>query len=350
MPASPTIQSISKPVKSRPVFWKYMLAVLFVLLLVVAILNLVVDPFSIYGTGLLPPLEINRYQLKLEMFLELDPPPEALVIGSSRVTFLDPEVITELTGKRCFMWGVPNAKAEVQYAILKMAVEEYNAPIKLVIVGVEPEVFHPTQIVHPEGRLTRAYTRYFDANPEWLVLSEKFGRLFSIEQAIKSINVIGREISGGEPEILYEFRADGFPLLPDNIYENVQDRLEYDVRTYPFERFWIDEFTHLSGERKQYFLDLLEFCNDRDIDVYAVSLPLHHDLIDRFVSLGARPILQETIEFLEDAVASAGGTYRNYTRVESFGGSREEFIDSVHFHPSNGNLLLRDLFADYGEN
>jgi hypothetical protein len=339
----------SKPGHKSPVLWKIFFITLASIVLLSAILNFVVDPFAIYGTGIFDSIEFNRYQHKYNLFRDFEPKPSALVIGSSRVTFLDPQLIEELTGERCFVWGCPDVRMEVEYAMLRIALEEFNAPIKLLIIGVEPEVFHPTKPLHPEVKIIDEYTKYFDKAAWWSKFSEKFSRLFTIEQTAASITVLVRTIQGRESERVFDFRQDGFPLLPDNVYAEAPERIREGILDYPLHGFGLEEFTGLSEQRKHYFEEILRICDERGIKVYAIMTPLHPDLVRRFTELGAKPIFDETAEYVSGKVGEIGGVFRDYTTIESFGGSPDYFLDAYHVTPPNGDILLGDLFSDYSE-
>lgn len=330
-----------------PISWKIYLATAIAIVAIAVGLNLIVDPFAIYGTGIFEAQEFNRYQYKYHLFRDFEPKPSALIIGSSRVTFIDPLIVEEITGKKCFVWGCPDARMEIEYAMLRIALEEFHAPIELLIVGVEPEVFHTTREIHPEARVIDVYTRYFDDSAAWSKFSEKFARLFTIEQTLASVNVLIREIQGRESERIFGFREDGFPLLPENVYDDAADRIQKGVLEYPYTGFGIEDFTGLSEERKFYWGEILRICDENDIEVYAITTPLHPAIVRRLVELGAKPIYDETAEYIGRTVAEIGGVFRDYSVIESFNGSPDYFLDAHHMTPDNGNILIRDLLSDY---
>ncbi|MCX6645635.1 MAG: hypothetical protein NTY09_04660 [bacterium] len=328
-------------------FWKIFFATIAGIVVFSVLLNYIVDPFAIYGTGIFDSLEFNRYQDKYFLLRDFDPKPSALIIGSSRMTFMDPEIVEEITGMRCFVWGCPDARMEIEYAMLRIALEEFHCPVKILIIGVEPEVFHPTKPINPEAKVIDEYTKYFEKSPWWSEFTEKFSRLFTIEQTLGSVKVLIREIQGKESERVFDFRNDGFPLLPDNIYDGAGERIQEGILQYPYTGFGIEEFTGLSEDRKHYFEEILRICDENDIKVYAITTPLHPDLVRRLFDLGARPIFDETAAFVKTEVEQYGGVFRDYTTIESFNGSPDYFLDAYHMTPDNGNILIRDLLSDY---
>jgi len=86
------------PSWNRAIYWKTMLLCCVSIIAIVSIVNVVVDPFGLYGTGIFPQFTFNRYSNLRNLFAKYEPKPEALIIGSSRVSCIDPDVVTELTG------------------------------------------------------------------------------------------------------------------------------------------------------------------------------------------------------------------------------------------------------------
>jgi hypothetical protein len=334
-------------------FWKIFIAAGAWLLATVALLNLIVDPFGMYGTGLFPSMVSNRYLAKLTLFRADDPPPSALILGSSRVGMIDPDLVTEITGEKCFSWGVPIARAETFLAIIKIAIDEVGDPIDLVIVGAEPEVFHPTSEVHPMAKFVPEFSGYGDPLPWWSITVEKVSRLFTMEQTEASIGVISAVLHGERVGDWIEWGPDGFPVgmdpetTPRVIEEDFETRLKKGLATYPDERFEISSFTHLSPERMRYWEEFLQICEDNDIRIYVFMPPPHPKLLDRLYDLGAERIFDETSEYLERTVTEAGGTFRDFTRLESFGGDPNLFSDEVHLRKPNAELMLRNLLSDF---
>ncbi|HEX9744039.1 MAG TPA: hypothetical protein VGB30_01295 [bacterium] len=79
-------------------FSAYFLRILLIILGIAAGANLIVDPFSIYGNGLVGKAEVNVYRVKLDLYSQLEQPPEALILGSSRAMAFDPSTVEDITG------------------------------------------------------------------------------------------------------------------------------------------------------------------------------------------------------------------------------------------------------------
>jgi hypothetical protein len=352
MPAVPghDIQPAA-PGWSRPAFWRALVLTWAITLGFAAILNVVVDPFGIYGTGVFPRAQVNNYEEKLKLFDEFQPPPQALILGSSRVMSLDPETVTRLTGKRCFNFSVPGAKTETYYAILELALE-HGAPIDTLIIGAEPEAFHPTLPIEPEARFVPEYSKHFIHDPHGqATFLEKLSLILTLDQVSESISSLTRLFKSKTGQSKLEYRPDGFSVEIEREAEiaagtfDLNARIDSRIRKYPERSMRLSKFKGLSERRKQYWTDLLNLCRERGIRLYVIMPPAHPRLVRLLDELGAGGVFKEVADYLSSTVSGAGGIFRDYTRIESFGGDPSLFYDEIHVRPANGDRLLEKLLT-----
>ena len=335
----------------RPFFSAVYFAVCAGLLLSIATLNFVVDPFELYGTKLFLPLEFNRYDKKIELYRALDNSPQALILGSSCTESFDPELVFNLTGKRCFNFAQPAARPETLLADLKLALSENKVPVDSVIVGVEPLFFHPKTPVHPQAEFSESLRPFLKDRSILKFMIGKVERLISIEQLSASYDVLKRERSGTKEPDVISYRNDGFAVYPRRETELAEGKLdlgeiiEKRALRYPDQIFQISTFTGLSPERTETFREFVDLCRDNGIKMYVFMPPVHPCLWDSLKARGAEPIYKETARFLSSVVTESGGVFRDYTHIESFDGSPNEFHDVVHMTKSNCDLLLRNLLS-----
>jgi hypothetical protein len=91
-----------------------------VLLAAVFIFNVLVDPFSLAGTRLLPPALENDRSIKLDLIDKLKTSPQVVVLGSSRSRQAQPTYIDRLTGlKTGFNAGVTGGTAADAWVMIR---------------------------------------------------------------------------------------------------------------------------------------------------------------------------------------------------------------------------------------
>ncbi len=325
-------------------------------LVLTAGINFLVDPFSIYGTGIFEPYRANSYVEKADMFEAFDPPAQAIIIGSSRVGSVDPLTVTELTGLRCYNWSVPSAGVDAASAIVHMAVEDFNAPVEMVIIGIDPDVFHQSFGLHAQAKLAPRYSGWFGEDVSSGGLMKTIGgllRLITLEQLNASIAVLRREMGDTSIEQIKLYREDGFALYTpkeEAIAEGTYDLnaiIDGRISGYPNDNFCIQGDIELSETTKNKWIELLDYCVENGIAVYAYMPPGHPEYIEMLEGFGSMISLQRISEFLDASISEHGGTFRDFTMLESFGGDTGDFYDEVHMRKANNDRLLIDLLSNY---
>jgi len=321
---------------------------LFISVLLIVALSWVVDPFDIYGNNLFPPWQANRYAEKYDLYNKFEPPPEALIIGSSRVGSLDPLVVESITGHRCFHWGVPSAGVEAFNAIMELASEKKNANIKLIIIGVDPVSFEVGNPVQVQMLYEPHYTQYF--HKTFRQRADSAIRLLTKEQTVTSAKVIIRSLGAFGNRLAPDHRADGFPLYSNReeaISKGAFDfekNLDLRLAMYPGGFTCITGESKISESNKRLWEQFLEKCRDRGIKVYAFMPVEHPRLYEKMESLGSIPVYEEIAQYLRATVEGADGIFMDFTELDSFNGDMAGFYDEVHMRKPNGDLLLQQLF------
>lgn len=319
-------------------------------------LNFAVDPFLIYGTGLFEPYRINNYIEKAEMLQDQEPLPEVLIFGSSRVGSVDPELVQELTGKTCYNWGAPTTGVAGFNAMIRMALDDYGAPVKLVIIGVDPEVFHPDRSIHPQAWAAPMYLPYFgDVGIKMIFKRFKriFMQLFTWEQTSSSFAVLGRELGIATTETPIKYRDDGYTYytehdtrIADGTF-NLEDRITNRLLAYPDINNCFTSSDSPSQSKMDKWIEFLEYCDEKGIQVFVYTSPMHPRFLDLLSELGADPSLEEISEFLDTTTSEHGGIFRDFTHIENFNGDRDLFYDEVHMRKENNDRMLRILLSEY---
>jgi len=331
-------------------FGKFFARISLGLLILVALFNFLIDPYDLYGTTLFEPLQFNRYERKIELFSNFSPPPEVLILGSSRSETIDPDYVTTLTGKPCFNWGLTGGEPGSMLAALSMAVYDFEAPIDTVIIGIDPSTFNPHFEINSQGRLVHQYTQYFLDEPSWIPFFIKLGRLLTIGQVKAGCYTIFREIGllEGREDKGYDPDGKALYLDKDRLIESGRFNLEHEVSVQGPEFLQVrgfDRFDSPSDERKIYWEKLLQVCGENNITVYVFIPPMHPDLWDLIIEAGGDATYNEIVDYIKNSVRDSGGTYKNFTFPASFGADPDLFYDSVHMRRENSERLVSSLLA-----
>ncbi|MFH1675754.1 MAG: hypothetical protein ABIC40_01930 [bacterium] len=339
---------------SRSHFWRDWTLPVIICLAFASILNYFVNPFSIYAPGIFEPYRENSYVEKTRLFEKLKTPSEVLILGSSRAGTLDPTLVTEITGKSCFNWALPSAGVEIFNAVLRISVDEYKNPVEMVILCVDPEVFHPDLWISPQALLAKSFTPYFRGTGLWPKVRSIINsglRLITLEQLNASFGVIRREFGDPSEKRDRLYRADGFGLysaneraIADGTYD-LKAVISERLTTYPKDNLCFMTGATLSQDRMKKWGKMLEYCDSKGIIVYCYLPPAHPRYLELMDNFGALTFFDRIRQFLNETVTEHGGIFRDYTSLDSFGGDPNRFYDEVHMRKANNDLILKNLLA-----
>jgi hypothetical protein len=97
----------------------------FVALAAVFAFNIVVDPFALAGTGVLPTAVEPDRSIKLDLLQRLEHGPQILVLGDSRGRQAQPSQLERLTGHTAFNGAVTGGSAPDAYVMVRFAADRF---------------------------------------------------------------------------------------------------------------------------------------------------------------------------------------------------------------------------------
>src|SRR5436190_19842207 len=97
------------------------LASCFALLAGVLALNVVIDPFALAGSGIVPTAVESDRSIKLDLLQQFERGPQILILGSSRSRQAEPAYLRRLTGRTCFNAGVTGGTSADDFVFVRYA-------------------------------------------------------------------------------------------------------------------------------------------------------------------------------------------------------------------------------------
>ena len=297
----------------------------FVLLASVGALNLFVDPFGTHGTNLIEPIVVSSRQPKLNLYRRASPPPEVVVLGSSRSFDMEPSSIERITGGRAFNAAVQAADPR-DYEDFAACFERAGSFPSLLIVGLGIEELLEAGGPPAEPRDPLAVCRAtIGAVPRSLRTLES---TFSMQETTASVRSLLLE-AGGRREPMNVFGSDGAlrrtrpPTL--GVDEAVDESLagNWSPRRFAADSLARASFGHLDR--------LFETSRRHDARVVVYLPPYHPRALLRyraeshFVSLH-RQLLTQLADWQRRYSVDA----QDFTEVAAFGGTSDMFYDASH--------------------
>lgn len=112
----------------------------------VGLANYLIDPYGRYGTNILGAHRIDSRSWVVSRLRSLVESPNVLLFGSSRCLPLNPKWDKELL---CVNVSLYAGAIEDHYCILRFAVEELGIPVRIAVIGLEPDLLLSSHPIDP---------------------------------------------------------------------------------------------------------------------------------------------------------------------------------------------------------
>src|SRR5436309_1393712 len=120
------------------------------------LLNVLVDPFAIAGTGLLPTAVEADRSVKLNLIQHLERSPGIVILGSSRARQAEPSFLTRITGETAFNAAVTGGTAADAWVMARYVTDRFPREshhyIWFVDAGIATKGINPQLAEDPRGK------------------------------------------------------------------------------------------------------------------------------------------------------------------------------------------------------
>lgn len=313
-------------------------------LLLVGLFNYVINPAGVFAPSVVPALLWNPRGEKLVLLSAVRQPPQLLVLGSSRVMKLAPRDLERETGLVAFNGGVSSAAIEDDVAMLHFAMESRRLPLKLVILGIEPESFATSQ---PSNwwMWPPAVTRALPWRMRVVALLTRYQKLFSASYLRLSLDQVYLVASGRRPSPAQRLDPDGLVHWLDREEDMAHGNRGFDSRLAAHVRDFGTPFmtdSTFSEERWREFGEMLARTRTAGVQTIVFMTPVHPELMAR-LPRGYAAWHAEVARRARSMSLRHGADFRDFTDPSSFGGLSDDFFDGVHYDDRNAVRLVRAL-------
>jgi len=161
----------------------------------VATINYVVNQFGLYPPHFFEPIVLTIRDFKMNLYKTYSPPPELVVLGSSRNFTVDPQQLEQLWHYSAFNASVTSGNMQDYLAFIRYILQVGKFP-KLLILSVAPEVFHWTEEARYTNEPDSHLWNYVDYQDPLYPIRDPFyrmTRLFAKEQFDASVRVLAAQ-------------------------------------------------------------------------------------------------------------------------------------------------------------
>ncbi len=316
-------------------------------ILALLVLQYIVDPLDIYpGEQYFTPITSHYRFVKTHDYLynpDNKRDYDAFILGSSRVMRIEATQLDQY-GLKAFNYGINMTRAEDYYCQLRLLLENNTVPIKLLIVGLEPELYSNIWPVHRQLLQVPELCRYLDKDlplPE--AGSEDFMQALS-ESVRYSFTALWNCVMGIKPSGKYEFD----PLTGDYVEKEAR-RSVVKISSNLLQSLYdiYSGFTELDPSRIEYFNRFIDLCSENGIRVIGYVTGNHPTMIDFLRQhTDYDKIVAEAMAYW-NSIEYDGFSWWDYTSVEAYGGDPDDYADLAHIGTYNSERVARSLMEIY---
>ncbi|HEY7115728.1 MAG TPA: hypothetical protein VH475_04025 [Tepidisphaeraceae bacterium] len=283
--------------------------------------------------------------------------PEVLVMGSSRMMQVQPPYVEALTGHRTFNWGVSAAGPLDWLTQLRYALDSGIKP-RLIIVGVDEFALGGNLILNRFEIQNAAHWGLFRRMPfpENLSTLANAVEQVRLESTWESLKILANPPVARKrsmKRVSYLLLGDGYLIYRDRVVakaagtydlaqsirqQSVDWRLRLDQVADPL------EVLRPAERNIELFEQFLDLARSNGIEVRVAMLPLHPYYVSLTLTPAMKRIRTDASAILARVCAERGFRYRDFTSLDSFGGSADEFWDGAHQTPENLRRMINTLF------
>jgi hypothetical protein len=317
----------------------------FACLLAVIAFNVVVDPFAIAGTRVVPPAVETDRAIKLSLIDRLTISPDILVLGSSRSRQAEPAYLRLLTGHGGYNAGVTGGTAADAYVFARYTASRFRGARRRYILFVDAGV--AVAGVNPQLAADPRVAPYLRGGSRFRL--SDLGTYVGLDASRASLRVLDKCVLHSCSRDTLIFNPDGsLPHAPISYSPATLNALQQDAATIVAGIRKNPPKPHRFDPRRYvYFEQFLAFANSRGERPVIVFNPIYptvlaelerHGFPDRAASLAHLKALHHRYDFV----------VVNCQDIRTWGGKAEDFNNATHVNWRNMRRMLRYVTAHSG--
>jgi hypothetical protein len=307
-------------------FSALLLSVIFTYLIVVAAINIVVDPFYVFQTPFFKvQAQINDRYAKIEFLKKARGRFDSYIMGSSRMFHTPPDVIQKyVPGANFYNLATVSGTMYEHFLHVRYFVQ-HGYPVKNLYIGMDADMYFTVKMHDEKDLLVKLHPDVLDKNPidfYWSYLDN-----LPRGDLKRKLRLNFRKRSTPK----YEIERDG-TLGGGSGTENGRIFFENPI---PVAELRIKEDS-LSGNLKA-LRELVTLCGKYHIHLILFINPYHKNLMDHFAEKDYLSFLRELSEI---------APFWDFSGYNSITTDNKNYLDHSHYNPSVSRLIAARIFND----
>lgn len=268
---------------------------------------------------------------------------DTLLLGSSRIGVMDPNVVDSYLGGKSFSLAQPRSVTSIHYDLFHYALE-FNQ-IKNVIYGIDFLSFNKNNMVNTEyiSKEQKIKNKHREYN---------FDVYFSFDSFIKNItfikhNLFGQQVSKKLEPAIYDVQ-NGMRKHVVYIDALKNGTLDLDREIHEHLRQYFSEAKNniyynytFSSEYLQYFKKIIRYCQDHNIRLWVYMPPMLGEHFDAIYAAG----YFDEYEHYEREIAKITD-YMDFTGNNTISMNKNNYWDSSHLREEFTPIVMARIFHD----
>ena len=309
--------------------------------------NWLVNPWGLYRTKLFESRVTDERRQKTALMRDLQPPPTMLIVGASRMMRVNPALVGERTGLRPFNAAIPGAYPIDFYVLYRFATEELHAPLKQLLVGVDPLIFFGGEGNYHKIENNLELRRFLPTSGG---LSSDIGQLsllVSPAQSRDGVKSVLRTLRPARREntMWRVFEADGWQSR--NYQDAKREAGKWDQPAIIEKQLAGWYVNPKKAPTPQTFTDLealLARAAEQGVQTTVVATPTIARVQQHWRETGFADEEARIRARIAEISGRHGARFADYSSVENYGGDPTEFYDTIHPTAVNTRLIVEALF------
>lgn len=321
-------------------------ALIFLLLIFAA--AIIVDPHNDFGTGILRPLVMTNRTAKIDALTRMVLKPQIIIMGSSRVYNMDPDLIKNITGKLAYNASVSFCRPEDLWAMENSIVNDLKIKPETIIAGINLGEFNNDDI-EPQTINNKNLAQYLNIGQDIKLKSFYRGLKDSINQSyIKDIFVSIFKLNvkptrSGLQSV--EFSPNGRILMFQDSAGD-EEKINHIKTSYYNAGVLFKNMTALNPSRKLYLENFLAFANQQNIKIKLVLMPMPAETLKRLGEETPYNLLYaEFMKYIDELHLAYQFDFYDFSSAEKFHGLPHDFGDATHPGVQNVDLITKIILA-----
>lgn len=303
----------------------------------IAAINMLVDPWDLYGTNFFESRVLSDRADKLKYYSRLTESPEMVIVGSSAAFEISPAYIEEKLGIRAFNWSMSAGKAEEIEVLLKYLANQDGGEYPRIVLM---QLVESPPLKNPYSLVPIPLFPYLDF---WSMIKEtslRVSQAFDLSQFSDAIYVVRYRLSPNTKSFtnMY-FLEDGYGT---RIQKNFSETEVLKQSTKIPDCNSIDEIFQADIQ------DMVAFAKERNTSLIFYVSPILPDFYNAYMrdDPGYQRCHQIVTEYFTGLTQDHENVFfRDYLLLESMDGlgGQEGFYDGAHLTRQNADRLIDAL-------